>query len=78
MLKKQHNWTIPQIIYAALMSMLLLGYLAVIAVYSDPTTTGKTFTFPGWVWIIRLVTAEQNLSQSGTRLWRCVRKVREG
>ena len=62
------RFTAAQIIYAALMSMLLLGYLAVIAVYSDPTTTGKTFYFPGWVWILRLVTA--GLAVILARLWK--------
>ncbi len=55
-LNKQQPWTIGRIIYAFLMSFLLLGYLAVIAAYSDPTTTGKTFYFPGFVWILRIIT----------------------
>ena len=55
-MNKQQPWTAGRIIYGALMSLLLLGYLAVIATYSDPTTSGKTFYFPGFVWILRVIT----------------------
>ena len=55
-LNKQQPWTAGRIVYGALMSLLLLGYLAVIATYCDPTTTGKTFYFPGYVWILRVIT----------------------
>ena len=55
-MNKEQPWTIGRIIFASLMSLLLLGYLAVIATYSDPTTTGKTFLFPGFVWLLRIIT----------------------
>lgn len=55
-MNKQQPWTIGRVIFACLMSFLLLGYLAVIATYNDPTTTGKTFYFPGFVWILRVLT----------------------
>ena len=56
-MSKQQSWTPARIIYAVLMSGLLLGYMAVIATYKDPTTTGTTFYFPGFVWVIRIITA---------------------
>lgn len=55
-MNKQQPWTAGRIIYGALMSLLLLGYLAVIATYCDPTTTGKTYYFPGFVWLLRVIT----------------------
>lgn len=56
-MNKEQSWTPARIIYAVLMSGLLLGYMAVIATYKDPTTTGMTFYFPGFVWVIRIITA---------------------
>ena len=55
-MNKQQPWTIGRVIFACLMSLLLLGYFAVMATYSDPTTTGRAFQFPGYVWILRVIT----------------------
>lgn len=56
-MNKSQSWTSGKIVYAVLMSGLLLGYLAVIAFYKDPTITGETFHFPIYVWILRIITA---------------------
>ena len=53
---RQQPWTIGRIIYTFLMALLLLGYLAVMATYCDQTATGKAFNFPGFVWILRVIT----------------------
>ena len=53
---RQQSWTIGRIIYTFLMALLLLGYLAVIATYCDQTATGKAFNFPGFVWVLRVIT----------------------
>ncbi len=55
-MNKQQSWSTGKMIYTLLMAFLLLGYLAVIATYSDPTTTGRTFSFPGFIWILRVAT----------------------
>jgi len=55
-LDRQQSWTIGRIIYTFLMALLLLGYLAVIATYCDQTATGKAFNFPGFVWVLRVIT----------------------
>lgn len=55
-LNKHQSWTIGQIVFAVLMSFLILGYLAVIATYCDATTTGRNFYFPGYVWALRIIT----------------------
>ena len=56
-MNKQESWTPARIIYAVLMSGLLLGYLAVIATYKDYTATGQDFVFPGFVWPLRVISA---------------------
>ncbi len=43
-------------VYAFLMSVLLLGYLLVIATYKDGTTTGQVYILPIQFWILRIVT----------------------
>ena len=55
-MNKEQSWTPARIIYAVLMSGLLLGYLAVIATYKDYTTSGQDFYYPGFVWIVRVIT----------------------
>lgn len=67
-MNRQQSWTIGRVIYAALMSLLLLGYFAVMATYSDPTTTGRAFNYPGFVWILRIVTAVMALYLG--KLWK--------
>ena len=67
-MNRQQSWTIGRIIFASLMSLLLLGYFAVMATYSDPTTTGRTFNYPGCVWILRIVTAVMGLYLG--KLWK--------
>ena len=67
-LNKQRPWTIGKTVYASLMSLLLLGYLVVMATYCDPTTTGRTFVYPGFVWILRVITAIMALFLG--KLWR--------
>ena len=56
-MNKQESWTPARIIYAVLISGLLLGYLAVIATYKDYTATGQDFVFPGFVWPLRVISA---------------------
>lgn len=56
-MNEQRSWTVPKIIYAGLMSFLLLGYMIIIVTYKDPTTTGQIYNLPIQFWILRVITA---------------------
>lgn len=67
-LNEQQSWTVPKIIYAALMSFLLLGYMIIIATYKDATTTGQTYQMPIYFWVLRVITAVMAIFLG--RLWK--------
>lgn len=67
-MNKQQSWSIGRIFFAVLMTFLLLGYFAVMATYSDPTTTKRAFSYPGFVWILRVVTGVMALFLG--KLWK--------
>ena len=50
------------------MGFLLLGYLYVIAIYKDPTSTGQTFQFSAPFWILRVITAVMGIVLG--KLWK--------
>lgn len=56
-MNKEQSWSAPKIIYAILMSFLLLGYMIIIATYKDTTLTGQVYNLPIQFWILRVITS---------------------
>ena len=66
--KEEGRWSAGRVIYASLMAFLLLGYFYTIATYSEPTYSGKQFTFPILFWVLRGVTAVMAIYMG--KLWK--------
>lgn len=54
-MNNRQSWTTGRMFFAALMSFHLLGYLAIIATYSEATISGKSFVIHAVVWAFRLL-----------------------
>ncbi len=67
-MKTKQGWTIPKAIYAAVMMFLLLFYFYVMATNAHAMISGRSFTFPLFFWILRVVSAVMAIIIG--KLWR--------